>query len=129
MPITALYAALLTPLLVVLSVRVIALRREAGAPLGDGGDPLLLRRMRVQANFAEYVPFALVLLVLAESLHTQAWLLHALGSALVLARLLHAVGVSRTPERFGLRVAGVGLTFGVLGVTGLACFLQAVVPR
>jgi uncharacterized membrane protein YecN with MAPEG domain len=65
MPITALYAALLTMLFVVLSVRVIAMRRGSGAALGDGGNPELLRRIRVQGNFAEYVPLGLVLLRLA----------------------------------------------------------------
>ena len=60
MAVTALYAALLTPLFVILSVRVIALRRANGAALGDGGNPVLLRRIRVQANFAEYAPLALI---------------------------------------------------------------------
>ena len=62
MPVTALYAALLTPLFVLLSVRVIAMGWGAGAALGDGGNPDLLRRVWVQGNFAEYVPLALILL-------------------------------------------------------------------
>ena len=68
MPITALYAALLAGIFVILSVRVIAARRGSGAPLGDGGNPELLRRIRVQGNFSEYVPLALILLALAEGL-------------------------------------------------------------
>ena len=35
--------------------------------------------MRVHANFAEYVPFALVLLALAESLKVPSPLLHSMG--------------------------------------------------
>jgi uncharacterized protein len=62
MPITAFYAALLAPLFILLAVRVIRQRRGARVAIGDGGDKLLLRRMRVHANFAEYVPFALVLM-------------------------------------------------------------------
>ena len=50
MPIIALYAALLTALFVVLSVRVVAARRGSGAALGDGGNPDLLRRIRVQVT-------------------------------------------------------------------------------
>ena len=65
MVVTAFYAALLAPLFVVLSVRVILFRRGSGSTLGDGGDPVLLRRIRVQANFAEYVPLALILMGLA----------------------------------------------------------------
>ena len=93
MHVTALYASLLTPLFVILSVRVIAMRRDTGAPLGDGGNPELLRSMRVHANFAEYVPLALILLGLAESLHTSVWLLHCFGWALLIGRLSHAIGV------------------------------------
>ncbi len=81
MPITALYAGLLGPLLVILAVRVIDARRAAKVALGDGGQPLLLRRMRAHANFAEYVPLALLLLALAESLATFAPVLHAAGLA------------------------------------------------
>ena len=66
MEITALYASLLAPLFILLSVRVIGARRSARVPVGDGGNTVLLRRMRVQANFAEYVPFALLLMALAE---------------------------------------------------------------
>ena len=55
MAVTALYAALLTPLFILLSARVIGARRASSAALGDGGDPVLLRRMRVQANFAAVI--------------------------------------------------------------------------
>jgi uncharacterized membrane protein YecN with MAPEG domain len=61
MRVTALYAAPLALLFLVLSVRVIQRRRSGQVALGDGGDHLLLRCMRVQANFAEYVPIALIL--------------------------------------------------------------------
>jgi len=60
MPITALYAGLLAPLFILLSIRVIDVRRTARISIGHGDDPELLRRMRVHANFAEYAPFALI---------------------------------------------------------------------
>lgn len=125
MPITALYAGLLAPLFILLSVRVIALRRGGLVAVGDGGNPLLLRRMRVHANFAEYVPMALVLIALAEATGTPDWLLHGLGAALLAGRAAHAFGMSRTPERFQFRVSGVVLTFSVLLVGGLACVVGA----
>ncbi len=58
MAITAFYAALLALLFVFLSVRVIGWRRVKRVELGHGDDSQLLRRMRVHANFAEYVPFS-----------------------------------------------------------------------
>lgn len=126
MPITALYAAILTPLFIVLSARVIRARHSGRVPIGDGGDKELLRRIRVHANFAEYVPLALILMGLAESLKADPWYLNALGAVLVLGRVLHAVGVSSLNERFALRTAGMSLTFAVLAGAALACLIGVV---
>jgi uncharacterized membrane protein YecN with MAPEG domain len=119
MPNTALYAAQLALLFIFLSVRVIAARRAAKVAVGDGGDKFLLRRMRVHANFAEYVPFALVLMALAESQRAPALLLHALGAALVLGRCVHAYGVSQPQETISLRVFGMSMTLAVIAVAAL----------
>ncbi|MBX9684083.1 MAG: MAPEG family protein [Hyphomicrobium sp.] len=126
MPITALYAALLTPLLIFLSVRVIKARRGASVAIGDGGNPALMRAMRVQANFTEYVPLALILMALAESLQSPALALHALGVALVVGRSIHAYGVSQVSETINIRVAGMVTTFTVLGCLALLCLAGAI---
>lgn len=126
MPITAFYAGLLALLYVVLAVRVIGARRGARVALGDGGDAGLMRRIRVHANFAEYVPMALLLLSLAESLKTDVRLLHGLGVVLLGGRIVHAVGVSQATEWLALRVGGMAATFAViLGAAG-ACIFGAV---
>jgi uncharacterized protein len=126
MPITALYAGLLAPLFLLLSIRVIRMRRGAKVGVGDGGDKDLLRRMRVQANFAEYAPFTLLLMGLAESLNSWSWLLHLSGFALVTARVLHAYGVSQSPENFRFRVSGMAMTFSAMGVLAAACLYASV---
>ena len=54
--ITGSYAAALTLLFVVLSARVIVHRRGKKVSLGDGGDPVLVQKIRAQGNFAEYAP-------------------------------------------------------------------------
>jgi uncharacterized membrane protein YecN with MAPEG domain len=125
MPITALYAGLLAPLFMFLAVRVIGLRRGAKVAVGDGGDKALLRRMRVHANFAEYVPLALLLMALAESLNTWPWVLHLTGLVLLGGRLLHAYGMSQPQETFAFRVLGMTLTFSVIGAAAAACIIGA----
>jgi uncharacterized membrane protein YecN with MAPEG domain len=125
MRITALYAAPLALLFLVLSVRVIQRRRSGQVALGDGGDGLLLRRMRVHANFSEYVPLALILLGLAESLSAPTLLLHGGGIALLAGRVCHAVGVSRAQEDFRLRVVGIALTISVIASLAVAIFALA----
>ena len=52
---------------VLLSMRVIQMRGDRPrSALGDGSNPALERRIRVQGNFAEYVPMALILLLFVE---------------------------------------------------------------
>ncbi len=118
--ITAFYAAILSFLFIWLSRNVIVARRRQRVTLGDGGDTVLLRRVRAQGNFAEYVPFALVLMALGEIQGLYPILVHALGLTLLIGRCLHAYGVSRTPEDFRFRVTGMALTFSVLALAAVA---------
>lgn len=121
MPITAIYAGLLTFLLLVLSFRVIGVRRAAKVEIGHGDDHQLLRRVRVHANFVEYTPYALILIGLLESLKAPGSMLHALGATLLAGRLIHAYALSQSPHIMPLRVAGMMLTFLVLGAAAIGC--------
>ena len=122
---TALYAALLAPIYIALAMRVIAVRRSAKVALGDGENPVLTRRIRVHGNFTENVPFALILLGLSEGLGAAAWLVHAIGLVLLLARLSHAWGVSQPREVFAFRIAGMIGTFTAIIAAALACLVLA----
>ena len=75
--VTPLYAGLLALWFVLLSVRVVNLRRR-GNPFGDNGDIEIKRIVRAQANFAEYVPLALLLMGFLEVTRYSIYLLHAL---------------------------------------------------
>lgn len=116
MPITALYASLIAVLFIVLSFRVINVRRSERISLGDGGRKHLEQRIRAHANCAEYAPIALILIGLAESLHAAAPVLHALGATLVIARVSHAAALSSTPQIMQARVGGMVLTITVIGI-------------
>lgn len=125
MPVTALYAGLLALLYVILSARVILVRRGERISVGDGGNSELLRRVRVHANFAEYAPMAIVLMGLAESSKADPRLLHGLGMALVIGRVVHAVGLSPAASIMPLRVGGMVLTFAVIIVAAVQCLLRS----
>ncbi|MEM7405240.1 MAG: MAPEG family protein [Pseudomonadota bacterium] len=114
MPVTPMYAAALGLVFFALSVRTILARRRLKVAVGDGQDPAMLRAMRVHSNFAEYVPITLLLMFFAEQLGTDTWQIHALGTALLAGRLIHAIGVSRANEDYRLRVTGMALTFTAL---------------
>jgi uncharacterized membrane protein YecN with MAPEG domain len=120
--ITAFYAALLAALFLLLSIRVIGWRRMHRVEIGDGDNRELLRRMRVHANFAEYAPFTLLLMALAESMAPPRPLLHLVGLMLVAGRILHAYGLSQSPQILRYRIWGMQLTFTALGIAALICF-------
>jgi uncharacterized membrane protein YecN with MAPEG domain len=109
-----LYASLLVLLFIFLSVRVVRVRRALQVGIGDAGDKRLLRAMRVQANFAEYVPLALLLLLALELQVFYPWALHLFGATLLVGRLLHAYGVSQSREQLRFRIAGMTCTFAVM---------------
>ena len=79
MMVTPLYAGLLVLWFLVLSIRVIRRHGSGGIALGDGGDPGMLRVIRGHANFAEYVPLALLLMAILELSRFSIYVLHALA--------------------------------------------------
>lgn len=112
--VTPLYAALCGLLLLALSLRVVILRGRHNVRIGDGGHDDLQRAVRVQANFAEYVPLLLLLLFMLElSRQAPVWALHLLGALIFLGRISHALGVTmqRGNERSVLRMIGVCCAF------------------
>ena len=136
LPVTSVTAFLLALIYVVLTVRVIMGRGSTGISLGAGGGdsvrageestvPMLVR-VRSHANFAEYVPFCLVLLGLAEVNATPRWALVTLGAMLVIGRILHPIGMGqKIPNPF--RAGGLVLT--LLTIVGAAAAIVVAVLR
>lgn len=126
--ITAVYAAVLALLVVILALRVALYRLRNRIGAGDGGDARLLRRIRAHGNAAEFVPLGLILLALLELCGAAAWGLHVAGASFVLARVAHAVGLARSTGSSIGRAGGAVLTFVVL--IGMALWLLwLAVPR
>jgi hypothetical protein len=123
--ITLLFAALNGLLLLVLLGRVSRLRHGRRIGFGDGGDPDLARAIRVHANFVEHVPFALLLLGLLELNGLAAPWLWAFGSALLVARLLHAAGLSKSSGASFGRLYGTALTWLAILAMALAGLWRA----
>jgi uncharacterized protein len=108
-----------------LSAQVIRARRQAKAAIGTRGDVRLERKIRVHANFAEYVPFALLLLTFVEMQGGPAWLIHLICLAFLAGRSIHAYGVSQVDEDYRLRSTGMAITFAVIAVTALVLVAHA----
>jgi uncharacterized membrane protein YecN with MAPEG domain len=95
-PASFLYAAVLGLILVALSAQVVLARRRHRVRLGTGEEDAMQQAVRVQANFSEYVPLAVLLLVFAEITGLPTAAVHGAGLLLVTSRVVHAIGLSRS---------------------------------
>ena len=112
--ITSIIASVLTIIFVRLSFAVIRLRRKNKVGLGNGGHEELERAIRAQGNFAEYVPFGLMLIACLEINGAPWWLVAVPGITLIAGRLIHAKGINMPPPDFSQRVLGMKFTFNTL---------------
>ena len=124
MHVVSLYASILALLFVVLSIRTLRMRRRLKLPIGDAGNPVLMRAIGVHSNFAEYVPLSLLLIYFVEANGANALLVHVLGLCLLAGRAAHAFGVSQVNENYTFRVLGMAMTFTTL-VTASAYLVYA----
>ena len=113
-PVTLLYGGLNALLVVALGLNVTRLRIATRTDAGQPPPKELTLPLRAHGNAAEWVPLALVLLLVLElSKAGSHFTLHLLGGAFFLARVLHAAGFHSRPQ---LRVAGATLNDLVLTV-------------
>jgi uncharacterized membrane protein YecN with MAPEG domain len=124
--ITALYGALNALFNIYLANRVSTLRRHHKVSIGSGGDGKkeLDVAIRAHGNNAEFVPLAIVMLLLAELCGGDSVVLHVLGGSLLIGRIAHAFGLPRrTPNPF--RFGGTAITWiGIAACAGYVLYLR-----
>jgi len=109
-------AVLLAMLQVTLMIKVGNARRASNIPLGDGGKPDLLMKIRRHANLAENAPLFLILLGFLESMNGPKMAVITLASVFLVARLSHAYALSGPDKPLAARAVGAfGTVFGVAG--------------
>lgn len=123
--ITAVYAGLLGLMLVALSWRIMRMRARLAVVMGDGGEKDINIAVRMQGNFIEYVPMALLLICFDEILGWPSWTVHALCISLLVARVAHVHGLAQKNAMGAGRRFGARLTFAVLIAASLLCIASA----
>ena len=116
--ITALYAAILALIVIALAINVTMHRVKFRVALGDGGNPIMLRMIRVHANAAEYVPLAIALMLVYELNGGSHTALHIIGVALIAGRILQSWNMRSTEVAGFGRRSGQSLTW--LSIAALA---------
>ncbi len=115
--ITGFYLALLGLIYAALALQVVRLRRGNRVSFGDGENARLRSAIRAHANFIEYVPIITLLVALLEMSGSSAARVHMLMVTLLVARLLHPLGIYSRPGTWQFRagrVGGIFLTIAVL---------------
>ena len=104
-----------------LGIRCGQVRTSAKISHGDGGNPLLQRRMRAHLNFAEYTPTILITFFALEMTGTAPLILQIIAVVYIIARICHALGMD--PDSSPLRGVGIAVTM-LVGITlaGLAVY-------
>ncbi|HHL32322.1 MAG TPA: MAPEG family protein [Oceanospirillales bacterium] len=112
--ITSLYAAILGLLLVFLAYKVVVFRRSKMVGMGSNGDKYGELAIRTHANATEYVPMLLILMAIYEANSGSGLTLHIIGVLAVIARVLHAFGLSRSAGVSVGRLYGTALTWIII---------------
>ena len=129
-PVSLYYGALLGLLLVILTYNVMHHRvRIMTAPGSQGEDEKSLRVTRVHANFTEYAPTGVVLLVMVELSGAPPVMVHFAGSLFVFARYLHAYGYTRHPMASFGRIVGIQSTILAISFMVATAFYYLVLCR
>lgn len=119
--ISGLYISICALLAMALTFRVIKLRRKHKIGVGTGENRELLLANRVHGNYLENAPIVLLLLAVAEVNGLSGIYLHCFGALFVVARLLHAIGLTQGNGGYHLgRFWGTLMTWAVLvGLAGV----------
>ena len=107
-----------------LALRILRMRIAGKVIHGDGGDLALARRMRAQANFIEYTPIFLILVLVLQLYGRSGWVLGLSALAFLMGRVVHAIGMDLDRTN-AARMVGMIVTFTVLVALALAALLAA----
>jgi uncharacterized membrane protein YecN with MAPEG domain len=118
-PVVALYGALNAFINIGLAAGVSRARGKEKVSLGHGDSPAMLRSMRAHGNNAEFVPLALVMLLIAELMGGTSLWLHVLGGSLTVARIAHPIGIHQEKSPNAARFLGTAVTWVMIVATGV----------
>lgn len=118
--VTALYGSLNAIFNIALAGAVSRARNQHGISLGETkkgerSNPLSLA-IRIHANNAEFVPLAIIVMLLAELCGGSSMVLHIAGGTLLTCRVFHMIGMPRPAPNFFRFVGAAGTSILIAGL-------------
>lgn len=123
--VTPFYAGLMVLFQVALSWHVVRLRNKYQIRMGDGGHTELTGATRVHSNLLEYLPSAMLMLLLLEIQGFSGWVIHVMAIAFIAARLMHLKGIHDPAGASRSRKLGTRITWAQMTVSALLCVLSS----
>lgn len=124
-PVTAVFAAVLGLLLLVLSLLVVRFRVKYRKGMGVTDDPAFEAAVRAHANLVEYAPMGLIMLAIAELNGVASSWIYWVGMGFVIGRILHAWGmINGRGNTHIARMAGILLTWVAILVIAVLLLLN-----
>ena len=121
----ALWAGLNIVLLLALSLLVVRQRQRHKVALGDEGVPELAQAIRAFGNSTEYVPAAMIGIVVLALVQAPPLAIHVAGFILFVGRVVHAIGLSTSGGTSFPRAIGMVLTWVAYVFLGAALLFYA----
>ncbi len=125
-PITGLYTGLTIILAIILGMGIGMHRGKTKVSIGDGGNPETLLLMRRHGNLLETAALTLLAMAIIEAGGASAGLLHGLGVAYILARIVHPIGLKKDDVTHPLRTVGAMGSTLVMLIAGCIAIWQFV---
>jgi len=110
LPITSMTAIFAGLLILLLTMKVVQIRRRDGVVLGDNDNRTLAKAIRGHANAVEQLPIALILMGLSEAQGAALSVLTTVALVLIIGRTMHAVYFAVHGTHWRLRMYGMMLT-------------------
>ncbi len=123
-PITGLYVGLTIILAIVLGMRIGMLRGKTKISILDGGNTEVALKMRQHGNLLETAALTLLAMAVIELNGASASLLHGLGIAYIITRILHPIGLKVDDITHPFRAIGAGGSTLVMLIAGLTAIWQ-----
>ncbi len=104
-------------------LRIGRIRASEKIAHGDGGNTLLMRRMRAQANFIECTPIVLILIAAIEASEKGGTWLAIAGAVFMLGRVTHPIGMDAEGTHPGRMIGALTAMLALVGLAVMAVLI------